>query len=95
MFLHKAGFADDVTFMMLLFYCPQSLCEDVFQGFSPKLPSGLLRDPPADIRQDLYDALEACAYPDNHLERHATRQRTPDIAVKKLEEIIRFGLKYS
>lgn len=70
---------------MLLF---QSLCEDVFQGLSGKFPTGLLRDPPLDIKVELYNTLQACAYPGTASGYHDVREEALSETGAKLRELL-------
>lgn len=70
---------------MVLF---QSLCEDVFQGLSGKFPTGLLRDPPLDIKVELYKILQDCVYPGTASGYHDVREEALSETGAKLRELL-------
>ncbi|XP_053401199.1 divergent protein kinase domain 1C-like [Mercenaria mercenaria] len=90
-FFDCRGFCDTKTKQCLLERTNnnmQSLCEDVFVGYFPKMPTGLLRDPPGAIKVELFKLLQECSNPVVETERHNARQHAQPNTVKKLQELL-------
>lgn len=66
----------------------QSLCEDVFVGYFPKMPTGLLRDPPGAIKVELFRLLQECSNPLEETERHSARKHAQSHIVKAIQELL-------
>ncbi|XP_060557026.1 divergent protein kinase domain 1C-like [Ruditapes philippinarum] len=66
----------------------QAVCEDVFVGYFPKMPTGLLRDPPGSIKVELFKLLQECSSPEVETDRQGVRQRVQPHTIKNLQELL-------
>ncbi|WAR12870.1 DIK1C-like protein [Mya arenaria] len=71
----------------------QTMCRKVFLGFSMKIPSGILRNPPDFIKTEFYELLTSCAFPGTT--RDSERAKTPWETGERLKSFLQKHVSYS